>query len=212
MFRCVAFVVGVLCCFAPALAATEEDRRNCATEHNADARITACTRVIEDQGTPATVRIMAYRERGTAYANKNLHELAIADFDEAIKVDAKDITALSGRGRANLARGQYDRAIADFTEQLRLVPASDRAHNDRGLAYLGKGELALALTDFDRAFAINSGNVAARHNHALVLARQGKPDLAINEYTEVLRTAPDYLLAYTNRGRAYEQTGDMLTV
>jgi tetratricopeptide (TPR) repeat protein len=207
MFRCVAFAVIVLCCSSLALAATEEDRRNCATERGVDARIAACTRVIEDQATPTTVRTMAFHDRGVAYANKGLQELAIADFDEAIKIDAEDITALSGRGRANLARGQYDRAIGDFTEQLRLIPASDRAHNDRGLAHLSKGELALAISDFEQALTINSGNLAATHNRALVLARQGKPDLAIAEYTEVLRSDPHYLLAYTNRGRAYAQRG-----
>jgi len=49
--------------------------------------------------------------------------------------------------------------------------------------------------------------VTARHNHAVVLGKQGKPDLAIAEYTEALRIAPEYLLCYVNRGRAYEQTG-----
>src|SRR5215831_17146233 len=49
MFRCVAFVVGVLYSAHP-LAATEEDRRSSAAEHNADARITACTRVSHTTG------------------------------------------------------------------------------------------------------------------------------------------------------------------
>ena len=109
-------VLGVLC-GGRALAATEEDRRTCATEHNADLRIGACTRVIEDQGTAPTVRMMAYRDRGVAYSNKGLQELAIADLDEALKIDANDSAALAARGRANLARGQYDRAIATAKQQ-----------------------------------------------------------------------------------------------
>jgi tetratricopeptide (TPR) repeat protein len=199
-------VLGVLC-GGRALAATEEDRRSCASEHNADLRIGACTRVIEDQATAPTVRMMAYRDRGVAYSNKGLPELAIADFDEALKIDANDGAALAARGRANLARGQYDRAIADFTDELRSAPVNDRAHNQRGLAYLNKGELELALADFDRAIAINAGNAAARNNRGVVLAKQGNTDRAITEYTEALRISPDYLLLYTNRGRAYEQTG-----
>ena len=207
MLRYLAFVLTVLSWSPGAFAASEEDRRNCASERNADARIVACTRVIEDQATTATVRTMAYHDRGFAYENKGLHELAVADFDEAIKIDAKDVMALNGRGRANFARGQYDRAIADFTAQLSLVPGSDRLYNERGIAYLRKGELALAQSDFTRAIDINPANVGARNNRAVVLARQGKPDLAIAEYTEALRVAPDYLLCYTNRGRAYEQIG-----
>ena len=110
-----------------ALAATEEDRRACASEHNADLKITACTRVIEDHTSPTALRTMAYRDRGVAYANKNLQELAIADFDEVLKIDLQDTAALGNRGRAYQARGQYDRAIADFSALIGMLPASERA-------------------------------------------------------------------------------------
>jgi len=208
MLRLMAFAAGVLYLSGQVLAATEEDRRGCASEHNADIRIGACTRVIEDKTTAPAVRTMAFRDRGVAYANKGLQELAIADFDEALKADAKDPAALSGRGKAYQARGQYDRAIADFSALVRLLPGSERAHNDRGLAYLHKGELGPALADFERAIAINTTYVGARNNRAVVLARQGKPDLAIAEYSEALRLDPEFVLAYTNRGRAYEQRGE----
>jgi tetratricopeptide (TPR) repeat protein len=207
MLRSMAFAISALCLSAHALAASEEDRRNCASEHNADARIAACTRVIEDQGTAAAVRTMAYRDRGFAYANKGLKDLAIADFDEALKIDAADVFSLNGRGRVNLARGQYDRAIADFTEELRLLPSSEFAYQERGLAHLNKGELSLALADFERAIAINPANVVARNNRGVVFARQGKFDIAIGEYAEALRLNPEYLLSFSNRGRAYEQMG-----
>jgi len=207
MFRFLAFASGVLCLSAHAFAASEEDRRNCATEHNVDAKIAACTSVIEDQATVATVRAMAYHDRAFAYESKGLQALAVADFDEALNIDANDVLALNGRGRANLARGQYDRAIADFTKQLTLVSGSDRLYNGRGMAYLHKGELAPALADFEHAIDINPTNALARNNRAAVLAKQGKPELAIAEYTEALRIAPDFVLCYTNRGRAYEQTG-----
>ena len=105
MLRLMTFVAGVLYLSGQVLAATEADRRGCASEHNGDIRITACTRVIEDKTTAPAVRTMAFRDRGVAYANKGLQELAIADFDEALKVDAKDPAAFSGRGKAYQARG-----------------------------------------------------------------------------------------------------------
>jgi tetratricopeptide (TPR) repeat protein len=202
-----ALLIGLVIWSAGAAAATEEDRRSCAAERNADAKIAACTRVIDDQGTATAVRTMAYHDRATAYANKGLQELAIADFDEAIKIDPKNVTALEGRGKANLARGQYDRAIVDFSELLRIAPVNDRALNERGMAQLNKGDLTLALSDFERAIAINPNNVTARNNHAVVLGKQGKSDLAITEYGEALQIAPEFLLCYLNRGRAYEQAG-----
>jgi tetratricopeptide (TPR) repeat protein len=208
MLRVFVLLTCLLYLSASALAATEEDRRACATEHIADLKITACTRVIEDRASAPVVRTMAYRDRGVAYANKNLQELAIADFDEVLKIDAKDTAALGNRGRAYQARGQYDRAIADFSALIELLPGSDRAYNERGLAHLHKGELAPALADFEKAIAINDKFIGARNNRGVVLAREGKADAAIAEYSAVLSLDPEYVLAYTNRGRAYEQRGE----
>jgi tetratricopeptide (TPR) repeat protein len=209
MMRSVALVLGVLCLAAQGLAASEEDRRSCSADQNAEVRIGACSRLLEDKDTLPAVRTMAYRERGLAYAIKGLQELAVADFDAALHIDPEDVAALNGRGRANMARGQYDRAIADFNEQLRLVPRNDRAHNDRGLAHLRKGETGPALADFESAIAINPANGSARNNRGLILAKEGKFDLAIAEYTEVLRLDPEFLLVYGNRGRAYEESGQL---
>ncbi len=207
MRRSVAFAFGATLLCASALAASEQDRRDCAGDQNQDHRFAACTRVIEDQGTPPAVRAIAYRNRGNAYANKALYDLAILDFDEALKIAPRDLPALYSRGRALNLRGQYDRAIADLTELLRLNPQGDRAYNERGLAYLRKGDLIQALADFDSALKINPSLPYVRNNRALILARQGKLDLAVAEYGEALRLDPDYLMAYSNRGRAYEEMG-----
>ncbi len=193
---------------AAALAATEADRRDCASDRNIDARIAACTRVIEDDAQTAAFRALAYRNRGIAYGNRKLHSLANIDFAEALKLSPQDQAALFGRARSFSQMGQYDRAIADFTEFLQLNPQGIRAFNERGLAHERKGDLDLALADFDSALKINPRFDHARNNRGLVLARQGKLEAAIVEYTETLRSEPNYILAYLNRGRAYEERGD----
>ena len=58
---------------AAALAATEGDRRDCASDRNIDARIAACTRVIEDSAQTPAFRTLAYRNRGIAYGNRPRH-------------------------------------------------------------------------------------------------------------------------------------------
>ncbi len=190
-----------------AFAATEADRRDCASGGNSDARIAACTRVIEDAAQAPHHRALAYRNRATAYGNSKLHSLANIDFAEALKLSPQDQPALFGRARSFAQMGQYDRAIADFTRFLKLNPQGMRAFNERGLAHIRKGDLDLALADFDSALKINPQADHARNNKALVLARQGKLEAAIAEYSETLRIEPNYLLAYWNRGRAYEDMG-----
>ncbi len=194
---------------APALAAGEEDRRECAANQSQDERIAACSRVIEDKGANPALRTMAYRNRGIAYTGKKLFELAVFDFDEALSLSPKDQSTLANRGWTLSQMGQHDRAIADFTAFLALNPRGDRVFNNRGLAHLRKGDLPAALADFEEAIKINPQAVPPRNNRGLVLARQNKLDEAIAEYNEALRIDPNYLLAYNNRARAYETKGDL---
>src|SRR5262249_8327086 len=107
--------------------------RDCSGEGTPDRKIAACTHILEDAKSPPALRATAYRERGITYSKRGLHELATADFDEALKINPQDNQAQGMRGKAYAQRGQYDRAIADFTEVTRRNPKSDRAYNDRGL-------------------------------------------------------------------------------
>jgi tetratricopeptide (TPR) repeat protein len=48
--------------------------------------------------------------------------LAIRDYDEAIRLNPKNVAAFNNRGNAYVSRRMYDRAIQDFDEALRLNP------------------------------------------------------------------------------------------
>jgi Tfp pilus assembly protein PilF len=209
MFRRAMILLAALLFAAPAFAGKEEDRRDCAANQSQDDRIAACSRVLEDQSANASLRTMAYRNRGIAYIGKKLFELAVFDFDEALKLSPQDQSALANRGWASAQRGQLDRAIADYSEFLKLNPRGERIYNNRGLAYMRKGELPSAFADFEAAMKIAPRFVAAHNNRALILARQNKLDEAIAGYNEALRIDPEYLLAYNNRARAYEAKGDI---
>jgi tetratricopeptide (TPR) repeat protein len=210
MVRFILLAIVLVAAIASALAATEADRRKCSSgTQNPEDRIGACTALIAEAATPASVRAMAYRNRGIAYTNKKLLELAVFDLDEAIKLNAQDVNAWGNRGRALLQMGKYDRAIADYTEVARLNPRHERAYNERGLARLRKGDLDAALADFQKTLDINPQNAYARNNVGITYAKQGKLDLAIVAYSELIALDPAYLLAYANRGRAYEERGDI---
>ena len=207
MLRAVATVTVLVGLCAGVRAATEADRRDCASHSNFETRIAACTRIIEDKASAPPVLALAYRNRGTTYGNKGLHELANFDFNDALNLSPDDQISLHGRGRSYAQMGQYDRALADLSRYLKLNPGNDRAFNERGLAHLRKNDLDLALADFDSAIKVNPLQVVARNNRALALARQGKIEAAIEEYSEAIRRDPRYRLAYSNRGDAYEASG-----
>ena len=80
--------------------------------------------------TPGTPRRTA--TGATPGRAKGEYDKAIADFDEAIRLDPKDAVAYRNRGDAwQLARG-VDKAIADYTEAIRLDPKDAVAYDEPG--------------------------------------------------------------------------------
>ena len=65
---------------------------------------------------------IAFNNRGIAYHDKGDNDRAIADYDEAIRLDPKFARAFINRGNAYRDKGDNDRAIADYNEAIRLDP------------------------------------------------------------------------------------------
>ena len=70
---------------------------------------------------------------------KGEYDKAIADYDEAIKLDPKNANAYSYRGLAWYWKSEYDKAIADYDEAIKLDPKSPRRYSNRGDAWQMKG-------------------------------------------------------------------------
>jgi tetratricopeptide (TPR) repeat protein len=75
--------------------------------------------------------------------SKNEHDKAIADYDEAIRLDPHDAVAYRQRGCSWSARMLYDRSIADFNGAIRLNPQYALAYANRGSAWLNRREFDL---------------------------------------------------------------------
>src|SRR5262249_37864389 len=103
------------------------DREDCAAIGNPDQSIAACARVISDGSETAANRAMAYKNRGNAYYSKKDYDGAIADYNEAIRIDPSQaltyhVVAYVNRARIYSDKKDYDRAIADYSEAIRLDP------------------------------------------------------------------------------------------
>ena len=64
----------------------------------------------------------AYLNRGFAYGKKGDLDRAIADYDEAIRLDPKCAVYHLNRGDTYRLKGEYDKALADYEETLALLP------------------------------------------------------------------------------------------
>ena len=72
---------------------------------------------------------MAYTSRGDAWATKKEYDKAIADYNEAIRLDPKDAMRLRQPRHRLAAKKEYDKAIADFDEAIRLDPKLAMAYH-----------------------------------------------------------------------------------
>ncbi len=93
--------------------------------------------------------------RGMIWSHKGEYDIAIADYNEAIRLDPKQIDNYNNRGIAWADKGEYDKAIADYNEAIRLDPQFPSAYNNRGNAWGRKGEYDKAIADYNEAIRIN---------------------------------------------------------
>ena len=115
-----------------AFALTREQQKWCDGKDDAspDLRITSCTAVIE-QTKRKKQKADALTNRGKAYRAKGDSDRAIRDFDEAIKIDAKDGEAFYNRGLAFRDRGETDRALQDLEQAVKFDKRRIRSRSIR---------------------------------------------------------------------------------
>ena len=81
-----------------------------------DARIAACTRAITSGELSSENLGITYNNRGNGWVNNGEYDKAIADYDEAIQLNAQRALTYGNRGNAWYRKGDNDRAIADYGE------------------------------------------------------------------------------------------------
>src|SRR5690349_596389 len=165
MTRFAALAFGAAAMLAlPSLARADDTPawKSCISTTNTGAeRFASCTEVIEAKSETGRRLAAAYCIRGHENNEKRELDAALADLDEAIRLDPTYACSYNNRGRTYGFKGDYDRAIADYNEALKLNPNMAIAYNNRGDAYFHKRELDRAIADFSMAV-----QVAPNYAHA----------------------------------------------
>jgi Flp pilus assembly protein TadD len=134
---------------------------------------------------------------------------AIADLDEAIRLDVKLTFAYRERGLAYRRKDDLELAIADYSVAIRLDPNYTVAYLDRSSAYVAKGDFAPAIADAGEAIRLSPNNGAARNLRGFAYKMAGDPERALPDLNEAIRLAPTLPAGYANRGDIYRQKGDL---
>jgi tetratricopeptide (TPR) repeat protein len=117
--------------------------------------IVGCTTIISaGADTPANLAT-AHFNRANAYRRQGQLDLAIADYDESLRLDPTNAGALVNRGGAWAAKGMHEQAIADFDRALAINSRDALALYNRGLARRQMGDTVGGDADIAAAKAIN---------------------------------------------------------
>ena len=171
----------------PALAQWTPDVAQCAKGGEpTDERIAACTRAIASGKLSSKNLAVTHNNRGKAWGITGQYDKAIADFDEAIRLNPQDAPTYGIRGYASYRKGDYDRAIADYGEAIRLNPLRAEYHLVRGYTQFWLGRFAASLPDLTESLRLKPNQSYAIIWRYLAQSRSGESELAKNELSEKL--------------------------
>jgi tetratricopeptide (TPR) repeat protein/energy-coupling factor transporter ATP-binding protein EcfA2 len=161
-----------------------------------------------DQAIRLSPNTYAYTGRGMAYWMKGDFDRAIADTEQAIKLDPTYARAHNVRGMAFLDKTDEVHAIAEYDEAIRLDPYYARPYNNRGNLHHKNKDFERAIADYDRAILLEEKNAVTYRNRGIVYYDRQQYDLAIRDYDKAIAIDPKYVVAYNNRGNAYYDKKD----
>jgi tetratricopeptide (TPR) repeat protein len=179
-----------------------EDRAACADTHAAaDARIEACTHLIESGRLEDAPRAEAQAMRGDAQFAKDAVTPALRDYEAALRLDENNARALEGRAGILLASGQLDAAepLVD-----RLISAGHPPANVlriKGDIALQRGEYTEAIEQFDDAISADGRLALAYAHRARAKERLSDTNGARADYDSALRL--DNALVEARSGRCW---------
>jgi tetratricopeptide (TPR) repeat protein len=144
-----------------------------------------------------------YVMRGTAKAQLNDPQAAIADYNIAIDMNPRLLLAYNNRGNLYQYLGELERALADFSQVLKIDSRSAIAYNNRAIIYTQNGQFAAAVSDYQQAIELQPDFVSAYNNLGNNYCQMGKYPEAIAKYSQAIVFDPNFAVAYSNRANVY---------
>lgn len=169
--------------------AAADDAKICAKD-SGELAIAACSRAIKSGRYKGHDLARQYLNRGVERRLKQDHDLALADYGEAARIDNKYADAFYNRCVIYNIKGNCDHALADCSQAVKLGPSpaataesggerlgNDRTisdyYSERGFAYLKKDDYVRAVLDLDNAVRLNPRNGRALKSRGLAYQARG---------------------------------------
>jgi formylglycine-generating enzyme required for sulfatase activity/lipoprotein NlpI len=173
----------------------------------AEPQIAGCTALIKSNTKNSQILAIAYNNRGNAYTSERQYDLAIADYDEAIKINPTYAKPFNNRGVAYQKQGNYDLALKDFAAAITIDPNYADAFANRAEIYQKQADYPTALKDFDQAIKLQPSMAAVWNERCWARAIVGQLQGALTDCSEAIRLEPNLAAAFDSRGFTYLKLG-----
>ncbi|MEE9542997.1 MAG: tetratricopeptide repeat protein [Thermodesulfobacteriota bacterium] len=124
----------------------------------------------------------ALLNRGIAYYNIGLKEVALVDINKSLAIDKDVATASYFQGVIYNEQGEADKALESFNKAIDLQPDHSRAFSNRGKAYVNKGLYERAIDDYNAALKKDPELIEAYTNRGNAYEYMGDYKLACRDW------------------------------
>lgn len=131
-------------------------------------------------GANSTFRYTHLNNRARTETLLGQYDAALADFAEALKLNADGFQVYQNRCMAYTDMKRFDEALADCNTALEKSPKNVFILTNRANAYLAKGDLDAALADYNEAIRIVPNNIRAHAGRGQYYEKKG--DLVAARY------------------------------
>lgn len=170
----------------------------------ADAALASLNRAIHNQSNSARL----YRWRADVYMALNDYDLAIADYTQALKLAAHEMSPAARPSQGPGSEIYSEDFAANMAVDVPSEPIGGHCYLKRALAYVELGKTSEAIADCTEG--LNDPAIKPYHLllvRAQALERQGKPELALLDYCRILALEPDDALVRVWRAKTYLRLG-----
>jgi tetratricopeptide (TPR) repeat protein len=134
---------------------------------------------------------------------------ALADYDEALKLDPKNVDAYAGRAVVHYHLRDGAEALADYSRAIALDPKNVDLYHGRGVVREAFQEWATAIEDFNRAIELNPKSATLWVRRAACKAGQNDFAGALTDLDRAAELDPKDADVFLQRGRTKELQKDL---
>ncbi len=148
---------------------------------------------VEDSKTPeSSSSAEEHFQMGLSYHLEGKWDLAIKEYEEAIRIKPDYADAHNNLGLSYGENGLYNLEIRQYEEAIRIKPDYALAYYNLGVSYAEKSLYDLAIRQYEEAIRIKPDYAEAHYKLGEAYGEEGQYKKAIRHVEQALRLKPDY--------------------